>query len=160
MLFSDESTYQNFGFRHNPEEETAADAKAIELLKNSPYRRSWALRALPKAVAGPLAALSALSDRASGKQLRRQEGPNHSSLAALMTSAPELDENKLDQIAAFRWAAESNLIPGRTGRDGQGGARCDHSVRDKMPFELTPFFPRLSRLGADTVVTQNTGGKN
>src|SRR5579864_6062564 len=37
MLFSDESTYQNFGFRHNPEEETAADAKAVELLKNSPY---------------------------------------------------------------------------------------------------------------------------
>src|SRR5207245_975134 len=37
MLFSDEATYQNFGFRHNPEEEAAADAKAVELLKNSPY---------------------------------------------------------------------------------------------------------------------------
>ena len=37
MLFSDESTYQNLGFRHIPEEETAADKKAIELLKNSPY---------------------------------------------------------------------------------------------------------------------------
>jgi len=37
MLFSDESTYQNLGFRHNPEDETAADAKAVELLKNSPY---------------------------------------------------------------------------------------------------------------------------
>ena len=37
MLFSDESTYQNLGFRHVPEEETAADKKAIDLLKNSPY---------------------------------------------------------------------------------------------------------------------------
>src|SRR6185503_2645282 len=37
MLFSDEGTYQNLGFRHIPEEETAADKKAIELLKNSPY---------------------------------------------------------------------------------------------------------------------------
>jgi CRP-like cAMP-binding protein len=37
MLFSDESTYQNLGFRHVPVEETAADEKAIELLKNSPY---------------------------------------------------------------------------------------------------------------------------
>ena len=37
MLFSDESTYQNLGFRHIPEEETAADKKAVDLLKNSPY---------------------------------------------------------------------------------------------------------------------------
>src|SRR5437870_6062953 len=37
MLFSDESTYQNFGFRHVPEEEAAADKRAIEMLKNSPY---------------------------------------------------------------------------------------------------------------------------
>ena len=37
MLFSDESIYQNLGFRHLPEEETAADKKALELLKNSPY---------------------------------------------------------------------------------------------------------------------------
>src|SRR6266478_1930892 len=42
MLFSDEATYQNFGFRHNPQEETAADAKAIELLKNSPYAQKLA----------------------------------------------------------------------------------------------------------------------
>ena len=30
-------TYQNLGFKHIPEEETAADKKAIEFLKNSPY---------------------------------------------------------------------------------------------------------------------------
>ena len=37
MLFSDEGTYQNLGFKHIPEEETSADKKAIDLLKNSPY---------------------------------------------------------------------------------------------------------------------------
>src|SRR6202142_3554382 len=37
MLFSDEATYQNFGFKHIPEEETAADKKAVEMLKASPY---------------------------------------------------------------------------------------------------------------------------
>ena len=37
MLFSDEATYQNLGFKHIPEEEQAADKKAVELLKNSPY---------------------------------------------------------------------------------------------------------------------------
>jgi hypothetical protein len=37
MLFDDDSTYQNLGFKHIPEEEAAADKKALELLKNSPY---------------------------------------------------------------------------------------------------------------------------
>ena len=37
MLFSDEATYQNLGFKHIPEEEASADKKAIEMLKNSPY---------------------------------------------------------------------------------------------------------------------------
>src|SRR5229473_1347043 len=37
MLFSDDSTYNNLGFKHIPEEETAADKKAVDLLNNSPY---------------------------------------------------------------------------------------------------------------------------
>src|ERR1700691_4690046 len=37
MLFSDDSTYSNLGFKHIPEEEAAADKKAIDLLNNSPY---------------------------------------------------------------------------------------------------------------------------
>jgi hypothetical protein len=38
MLFSDEGTYQNLGFKHIPEEETAADKKAIEMLKSLALR--------------------------------------------------------------------------------------------------------------------------
>ncbi len=37
MLFSDEGTYKNLGFKHIPEEEAAADKKAMEMLKASPY---------------------------------------------------------------------------------------------------------------------------
>jgi hypothetical protein len=42
------------------------------------------------------------------------------------------------------------------------------SARDKMPFEVTPFFPRLSRFGGNaaatpapntTAATGNSGGK-
>src|SRR6266853_609286 len=36
-VLPDEASYQNFGFRHVPEEETAADKKAFEILKTSPY---------------------------------------------------------------------------------------------------------------------------
>ena len=34
MLFSDDSTFSNLGFRHIPSEEAAADKKAMEMLKN------------------------------------------------------------------------------------------------------------------------------
>src|SRR2546427_12316366 len=37
MLFSDDTTYSNLGFKHIPEDEAAADKKAIEILKTSPY---------------------------------------------------------------------------------------------------------------------------
>src|SRR5437867_2089234 len=46
MLFSDESTYQNFGFRHVPEEEIAADKKAMDMLKSSPYSQKLDTAAL------------------------------------------------------------------------------------------------------------------
>src|SRR5207248_7450704 len=46
MLFSDESTYGNFGFRHVPEEEIAADKKAMEMLKSSPYSQKLDTAAL------------------------------------------------------------------------------------------------------------------
>ena len=75
MLFSDESTYQNLGFRHVPEEETAADKKAIDLLKNSPYAQKLDtaglfLRQLPNAAPATLRA----ADPASGQQFHRWQG--------------------------------------------------------------------------------------
>ena len=44
MLFSDEGTFQNLGFKHIPEEEAAADKKAIEMLKASPYAQKLETR--------------------------------------------------------------------------------------------------------------------
>ena len=63
-------------------------------------------------------------------------------MAALMTSAPALDPNKLDQIPALPLGGRVKL-----------NAWDDHveliktspvaitSARDKMPFEVTPIFP-------------------
>jgi hypothetical protein len=34
------------------------------------------------------------------------------------------------------------------------------SARDKMPFEVTPFFPRLSRLNSDVNVGNTTAAAN
>jgi hypothetical protein len=146
MLFTDESTYQNFGFRHVPEEEAAADKKAMEMLKNSPYSQKLGTAGLfLKELSAHGSALSALLTPHLGNSLVDSKG-GIERMAMLMTSAPALDANKLDQIAALPLGGRVKL-----------NAWNDHveliktppvaitSARDKMPFEVTPFFPRLTR---------------
>jgi len=148
MLFSDESTYQNFGFRHNPEEETAADAKAIELLKNSPYAQKLGSGGLYlKQLAARASTLSALTTSHLGNSFVDEKG-NVIRLSALMTSAPNLDDTKLDQIAALPLGGRIKLDPWQDRVEMVKAAPVAiTSIRDKMPFEVTPFFPRLTRLG-------------
>jgi hypothetical protein len=149
LLFSDESTYQNLGFRHVPEEETAADEKAIELLKNSPYAQKLNTPGLflrEVAARGP--ALSALLTPHLGTGFTNRKGAMDR-MVLLMNSAPALDPTKLDQIAALPLGGRVKL-----------NAWDDHvdlikttpvaitSARYKMPLEVTPFSPWLTRSGA------------
>jgi len=149
MLFSDESAYQNLGFRHAPEEEAAADKKALDLLKNSPYAQKLNTPGLflrELAARGP--ALSALLTPHLGTGFTDRKGAVDR-MVVLMNSAPALDPNKLDQIAALPLGGRVKL-----------NAWDDHaelikttpvaitSARGKMPLEVTPFFPRLTRYGA------------
>ena len=149
MLFSDESTYQNFGFRHNPEEEAAADAKAVELLKNSPYAQKLGSGGLYlKQLQARAPELSALLTSHLGNGFTDDKG-QVIRLSALMTSAPSLDESKLDQIAALPLGGRIKLDPWQDHVEMIKAAPVSiTSIRDKMPFEVTPFFPRLTRLGA------------
>ena len=148
MLFSDESTYSNFGFRHNPEEEAAADAKAVELLKNSPYTQKLASPGLYlKQLQARAPELSALLTAHLGNGFTDDKG-QVTRLTALMTSAPSLDESKLDQIAALPLGGRIKLDPWQDRVEMVKAAPVSiTSARDKMPFEVTPFFPRLTRLG-------------
>ena len=161
MLFSDESTYQNFGFRHNPEEETAADAKAIELLKNSPYAQKLGSAGLYlKQLQVRAPQMSALLTAHLGNSFSDEKG-QIIRLSALLPSAPPLDENKLDQIAALPLGGRIKLDPWGDHVEMIKASPVSYtSARDKMPFELTPFFPRLSRLGSDNATAQNAAGKN
>jgi hypothetical protein len=167
-LFSDESTYQNFGFRHNPEEEKAADAKAVELLKNSPYAQKLAGPGLYlKQLQARAPELSALLTSHLGNSFVDDKG-QVTRLSALMTSAPSLDEGKLDQIAALPLGGRIKLDPWQDHVEMIKAAPVSiTSVRDKMPFEVTPFFPRLTRLGTaasteapNPTTAQNADGKN
>jgi hypothetical protein len=161
MLFSDESTYNNFGFRHNPDEETAADAKAMELLKNSPYAQKLDVPSLfLKELSERAPSLNALLTAHLGNSFTNDKG-QLVRLSALATTGPALDANKLDQIAALPMGGRVKLNAWNDRVELTKSAPVAiTSARDKMPFEVTPFFPRLSRLTSDANTGNATSASN
>jgi len=160
LLFSDESTYRNLGFRHTSGEEAAADEKAIQLLRNSPYDRNLAAAGLflrQVAELGP--ALAALCTPHLGNGFADSKG-RVTRMVALMNSAPALDRNKLDQISALplggrvklnAWDDQAELI--------QTKPTVITSARDKMALEVTPFSPHLTRYDATANPTTASAAK-
>jgi hypothetical protein len=148
MLFSDLSTYQNFGFKHIPEEEAAADKKAIELLKASPYAQKLESAGLfIKALQARAPALSALLQPHLGNNIA-QNGTMR--MAQIGSPGPALDWNKLDQIAALPLGGRVKLNPWDDKVEIiKSQPVAITSPRDKMPFEVTPFYPRLARYSVE-----------
>jgi hypothetical protein len=145
MFFPDEDSFQHMDFKRRPADEEAADTKAVELLKNSPYKDKLGTAGL---------FLTALHDRAhdlpnlirphmgnglaGGKTLR---------MSALLASAPPLDTKRTDQIAALPLGGRIKLDPWTDQVElSKAKPVALTSAREKMPFEVTPFFPYLSRL--------------
>lgn len=156
LLFSDESVYKNFGFRHTAEEEAAADAKAVELLNKSPYAQKLASPGLylkQLQLRAPM--LSGLLTAHVGNSFKNEKG-QIIRLAALMNSSPELDDTKLDQIAALPLGGRIKLDPWSDRAEMlKTPPVAIISVRDKMPFGVTPFFPRLTRFGTAAATAPN-----
>ena len=153
MLFNDNSTYQNLGFKHIPEEEQAADKKAIEILKNSPYAQKLdSVGLFLKALQLRAPQLSALLTTHLGNPLAENGTVNR--LSALATQGPALDNAKLDQIAALPLGGRVKINPWNDKAEMVKTAPVAiTSARDKMPFEVTPFFPRLARYGTGVAPT-------
>lgn len=147
MFFADENTFARFDFARDPGEEQAADRKAMELLANSPYKGKLEdaglfLRALQQE-APELKNLIRphLGSRiASGSAVR---------MAALAGSAPALTARSTDQIAALPLGGRIKLDPWSCRVDlVKGKPVALTTFREKMPFEITPFFPYLVRLSS------------
>jgi hypothetical protein len=161
MLFSDDSTFNNLGFRHTPEEEVAADKKAIEVLKNSPYAQKLDTAGLflrQLAERGPQ--LSALLTAHLGNSLVDKQG-TLIRFTDLMNAAPKLEATKLDQIAALPlggrvkmsvWNDDVQMV--------KTPPTAITSARDKMPLEVTPFYPRLTRITAGGTAENTTAASN
>ena len=119
----------------------------IEFLKNSPYAQKLDNVGLfLKALQLRIPQLSALLTTHLGNPLAEAGTVNR--LSALSTQGPALDNNKLDQIAALPLGGRVKINPWNDKAEMVKTAPVAiTSARDKMPFEVTPFYPRLARFG-------------
>jgi len=145
MFFPDEDSFQRLDFRRNEADEAAADAKAIELLKNSPYKDKLGNAGLfLKELQEKAPDLPYLIRPHLGNSLF--EGKNMR-MASLVGSAPALDPKRLDQIAALPLGGRIKVDPWTDQVElSKAKAVPLTSAREKMPFEIAPFFPYLTHL--------------
>ncbi len=144
MFFPDEESFQRLDFKRRPADEEAADAKALELLKNSPYKDKLGNAGLfLKAVQQYAPSLPNLirphlgNGVGSGKSIR---------MSALLASAPQLDPQRTDQIAALPLGGRIKLDPWSDQVELAKAKPVPLTSRKrKRPFEITPFFPFLTR---------------
>jgi len=65
----------------------------------------------------------------------------------LLSSAPELDQKKLDQLAALPLGGRIKVDPWSDRVElSKAKPVALTSAREKMEFEIAPFFPYLTRL--------------
>jgi hypothetical protein len=144
LLVEDKDTFRHFGFARTPDEEAAANAKAIQLLNNSPYKNQLATAGL---------FLQALDSR-------QKEIPNLISghlgnrvphIADLKSAAPMDPKQNPQKIAALPLGGRVKLDPWNDKLELMKTKPVGTvAEREKMPFEVTPFMPYLTRYGSDT----------
>jgi hypothetical protein len=145
MLFPERQTFTQLTLSHPPAQEQEADAKALELLRNSPYKDQLASAGLfLRALEQRAPVLPNLIRAHLGNGLTLGSSPRMSELIA---SAPALEMNKLDQIAALPMGARIKVDPW-SDRAQMSKAKpvALLSAREKMFFEVTPVFPYLTRV--------------
>jgi hypothetical protein len=143
LLVEDKETFRHFGFARTPDEEQAANRKAVELLNNSPYKNQLGNAGL---------FLTAL-------ETRQKEIPNLISghlgnrvpvIGDLKSTTPVDAKQNPQQIAALPIGGRVKMDPWNDKleliKSKPVGTVAE---REKMPFEVTPFMPYLTRFGAD-----------
>ncbi len=128
-----------FSFKATPAEVDMADKKALELLKHSPYQDKLGSAALfLKQLSLDSGALPSLISPRLGNQVGLS--------SALLALSPPLQVNKLDQIAALPLGGRVKLDPWSDRVELlKSKPVALYSAREKMPFEVTPFMPFLTR---------------
>ncbi|HEX5412432.1 MAG TPA: M48 family metalloprotease [Terriglobia bacterium] len=145
MVIPDEQLLKTFDFARPEQQEQAADQEAITLLQNSPYKDQLGKAGL---FLKALAEIAPDTPNLFGAHLGNRLVDAHQQLrmAQLMQGAPNLQPNSIDQIAALplgarikvdSWDDQIRLV--------KSAPVNLVTAKDKMPFEVTPLIPYLTR---------------
>ncbi|HEX9224669.1 MAG TPA: M48 family metalloprotease [Candidatus Acidoferrales bacterium] len=144
LLVDDKNTFRHFLFSRDASEETAASAKAIELLNKSPYKDQLGTSAL---------FLQAIEQR--HKEIPNLISPHlgdripANSILPSVSAAPA-DAKNPNQIVALPIGGRIKLDPWNDQLEMIKSKPVGTvAEREKMPFEITPFMPYLVRYGSD-----------
>ncbi len=151
-MLSDAELLQKFHFQRTPDEMLSAGKKTIEIMKASPYQKMANAGLFLKEMASRGSALPRLLQANLGNQFANADAVNR--LAAFAASAPALEENKIEQIAALPLGSRVKVNPWNNQVVLVKTRPISLlSAREKMPFEITPFALYLTRVespGAET----------
>jgi hypothetical protein len=143
MDVPDEKLLASMDLARDHRDEVAADAKAIEFLKNSPYKDNLGQAGLFVEMAARAAKNSPhLFGGHLGNGLT--EGGHQIRMAGLSTGAPELRPKNVDQIAALPLGSRVQV----NAWDGTVAFSSRRAVpvidpTEKMPFQVAPVVPYL-----------------
>ena len=148
VLVGDAETLDRFLLLRDPEEELAADEKAMELLANSPYKDDLAGAGLfLKEMASKSGKLTALIRPHFGNQMAKRQQLNR--MPQIVEAAPDLDPTSLTQVAALPLGGRVKVDPWTGELELMTSEPVSLvSAKEKMPFQVTPLMPYLARYGA------------
>ncbi len=151
LRLSPTEVIKRLSFEEEKSETTQNSEKALELLKKSPYESNLSRAGL---------FLSQLQSKA--KQLKQLISPRLGNpvffSSQSLQAAPALEPNSKDQIAALPLGSRIKIDPWTSGvslMKTKPVARF--SARDKLPFEVTPLIPYLTRYVEPSTVQTPAG---
>lgn len=150
MLFADEDSFRLLDLQRTPEEEAQANALAVKLLTNSPYKSQLGAAGL---FLRQVDARRQLSPQLFSPHLGNAWFSHDylKRLHALEESAPALAPAQVDQVAALPLGSWLLVDPWDGSVILQKAENLPLlSAREKLPLQLTPFYPFLQRAGATT----------
>jgi hypothetical protein len=143
LLIEDKDTFRHFGFARTPDEERSANTKAMQILANSPYKNQLGNAGL---------FLTALSTRE--KEIPNLISPHLGDrvpvVGDLKSTTPVDQKQNPQMIAALPIGGRVKLDPWNDKLELIKSKPVGNMAeREKMPFEVTPFMPYLTRFGSE-----------
>jgi Peptidase family M48 len=145
-IVSDQQLLARMHFTRTQQEEREADTKALALLQNSPYHDKLdSVGLFLRQVDARRNVLPHLIRSDMGNSLTT--GPGDLRMRELTTTAPKLEPKMVTQLAALPLGGRIKVDPWNNRIEINKAKPVQLlTAREKMPLEVTPVFPHLTRL--------------